>query len=654
MKICLILGTRPEIIKLSPVIKELRLKCIEFFIIHSNQHYSENMDSIFFKDLDLPAPKYNLNIGSGGHSLQTGSILIKIEPILEKELPDWVIVQGDTNTVLAGALAAHKMGIKVAHLEAGLRSYDKSMPEESNRILTDHLSDLLFAVTETQAKILLSENIEKSKIQIIGNTIVDAVRENIILANEQSKILKKLQLKEKSYCLFTCHRSGNVDKEEDLQEIVELLRNIPDQVCWPIHVRTKKKLNEFSIILPENIIVTEPLGFLDFLQLENNAKYIITDSGGVQEEACILGVPCITIRDNTERPETVHVGANVLISRNKELLLASLSNLPQNWENPFGNGDSAKKVIQHILSNHLSTIKKEKICIVGLGYMGLPTGLLFANNGHEVVGFDINSKKVDMLNSGICPFNETGINNLLTQAIKSGRFSASNELPTADVYIIAVPTPHINSKCDLSFVLKAAQSVAKVSKDNDLVIIESTIKPRTCIDSIMPIFEMANKKINLAHCPERAIPGETLKELIYNDRVIGGTTEEAKIRAKNLYSSFVKGNIFLTDLITAEAIKLMENTYRDVNIALANEFSIIADELNFNIWEAIKLANNHPRVNILEPGPGVGGHCIAIDPWFLIEEVKNSRLIRSAREVNDIMPKRIIERFFKKNTFCPK
>ncbi len=653
MKVCITLGTRPEIIKLAPVIKELQKNSVEFFIIHSNQHYSESMDAVFFKNFDLPAPKYNLNIGSGGHSLQTGSILVKIEPILMEEKPDWMIVQGDTNTVLAGALAAHKLGIKVAHVEAGLRSYDKTMPEESNRILTDHMSDILFAVTETQKKILASETVDVNKIHVVGNTIVDAVLSNLENAKKNSKILERLNLAPKSFALMTCHRSGNVDSPQELEEIINLVSEVSDVVCWPVHLRTQKKLTEFKIKTPKNLILVEPLDYLDFLKLESEAKFIITDSGGVQEEACIIGVPCLTIRNNTERPETVEVGANVIVKRDKNLVKIALGNLPTKWVNPYGSGDTSKKIVEAIMQDYQATSRKDKICVVGLGYMGLPTALLFAKQGYGVSGFDINKSKIERLNSGECPFDEVGMPELLTNAINSNRFKAFSEVVPSDIYVIAVPTPHDNSKCDLTYVLKASQAVAEVVKDGDMVIIESTIKPRTCSDYVMPIFEKTGKVIDLVHCPERAIPGETLKEIINNDRIIGASSEKAKQRAKHLYQSFVKGEIFTTDLVTAECVKLMENTFRDVNIALANEFSLLADELDFNVWEAINLANRHPRVNILSPGPGVGGHCIAIDPWFLVENTKSSKLIKMAREINDAMPEVVVDRLFKKVDLKP-
>lgn len=227
MKIAIVVGTRPEVIKMSPLIRKCQEWGVSFSLIHSNQHYSENMDRIFFEELRLPAPDYNLQVGSGGHSNQIGNILIKIEPVLHEVKPDIVLVQGDTNTVVAAALAAHKSGIKVAHIEAGLRSFDRTMPEESNRVMTDHLSDYLFAVTNVQSEILQSEGINRSKIKVVGNTIVDAVLCNKEIAIKRSDILKKLGLHSKKYCLFTAHRASNVDSKQSLEEVISLLKLIP-------------------------------------------------------------------------------------------------------------------------------------------------------------------------------------------------------------------------------------------------------------------------------------------------------------------------------------------------------------------------------------------------------------------------------------------
>lgn len=647
MKICIIVGTRPEIIKMSPVIQELERQKTDYFIIHSNQHYSADMDEVFFKELNLPAPKYNLNVGSGKHSNQTGNILIKMEPILEKEMPDYVLVQGDTNTVLAGGLAAAKLDIKVGHVEAGLRSYDRKMPEETNRVVTDHLSSFLFAVTKNQEKILIEESIEPTKIHNVGNTVVDAALSNIKIAETKSTILKDKNLTAKKYILLTAHRSSNVDFSEAFAELLEAVEYTTSnyEVLWPIHPRAKKKLEEFSLSLPKNIKLIDPVGYLDFLVLQKSALIALTDSGGVQEECCILGTPCITLRENTERPETIDVGANILVGRDKKKAKEAFEHFMSAnkvWENPFGDGTTSKKILKVLTGdfNGAKTnelIKPNTISVVGLGYMGLPMACLLSGVGHQVTGVDINSKKVQNINDGLCPFDESGMQEVLNKAIENN-FKAVTEPQSADVFVISVPTPEKNNKCDLTYVKAACNSILPVLKDGNLVIIESTIKPGTCKIVMDEIFSKSGKNILLAHCPERAIPGNTIHELIYNDRLVGGLTKEATDKAFEIYTSFSKGNVFKTDATTAECCKLMENTYRDVNIALANEMDLILKGYGVNPWEAIELANKHPRVNILSPGPGVGGHCIAIDPWFLTEDSVHGKIIPIAREINNSRP----------------
>ena len=355
MKIAIILGTRPEIIKMSPIVRECQKRRLQYFIIHTNQHYSFNLDRIFFKELNLPLPKYNLKVGSGTHGEQTGKMLIKIEEVLLNEKPDIVLVEGDTNTVLAGALAAVKIHIRVGHIEAGLRSYSEEMPEEINRVLVDHCSNLLFAPTKIAKDILIKEEIPKEKIFITGNTIVDAVSENLKIAQKKSKILKKLKINKNKYFLVTLHRQENVDNKERLKNILKGLesvsKNLNFPVIYPIHPRTFKMIKIFNLKIPQNIKIIEPIGFLDFLKLETNALLVLTDSGGVQEETCILKVPCVTLRDNTERPETLKVKSNILADSNPQKIVKSVEkmlNSKREWKNPFGDGKSGRKILNII------------------------------------------------------------------------------------------------------------------------------------------------------------------------------------------------------------------------------------------------------------------------------------------------------------------
>jgi UDP-N-acetylglucosamine 2-epimerase (non-hydrolysing) len=352
MKIAIILGTRPEIIKMAPVIKELGRKGADYFVLHTGQHYSYEMDRLFFEQLELPSPDYNLEIGSGTHAGTTGRMLIEIEKVLLDEKPEVVLVEGDTNSILAGALAAVKLGIKVGHVEAGLRSYDRSMPEEINRVITDHISDYLFAPTSRAAALLSGEGIAKENTFVTGNTIVDAVYQNIELAGKKVDVLKDLNLKANEYLLLTLHRQENVDNRERFASILDGIEQASSAlgmpVYYPVHPRSRKMMAEFGLI-PKNILMSEPVDFLGFLQLESNARLIFTDSGGVQEEACILGVPCVTLRDNTERPETVEVGANVIAGARAENIMRAASTMlgrDNNWNNPFGDGKAAMRIIE--------------------------------------------------------------------------------------------------------------------------------------------------------------------------------------------------------------------------------------------------------------------------------------------------------------------
>jgi len=353
MKVAVVLGTRPEIIKMAPVMRELNKQKIDYFIIHTNQHYSKEMDKFIFRDLELDPAKYNLNVGSGIHGLQTGKMLGSIEEVYLKERPDIVLVHGDTNTTLAGALAAKKLNIKVGHVEAGIRSNDSTMPEEVNRVLVDHMTDLYFVPTILANNNLIKEGVDSSKIYVVGNTVVDAVLQNAAIAEKKSNILPNLQIKD--YILITAHRPTNVDSKESLQKIINILsqlKTVCSTVIFPVHPRTKKNIEDFGLKYPKNTKIIEPIGYLDFLILEKNAKLIITDSGGLQEEACIFKVPCVTLRENTERPESVQVGANILSGIEPKNVINNVKKMIQksrDWKNPFGDGTTSKQIVDILI-----------------------------------------------------------------------------------------------------------------------------------------------------------------------------------------------------------------------------------------------------------------------------------------------------------------
>lgn len=292
----------------------------------------------------------------------------------------------------------------------------------------------------------------------------------------------------------------------------------------------------------------------------------------------------------------------------------------------------------------------KKICILGLGYIGMPTAAMFASNGYDIVGVDVNQEVVDQLNKGEVIIEEPYLGDLVKQVVSAGRLRASTTPEEADVFIIAVPTPIREDKtADMKYVESATNMIVPFLKKGNMVILESTSPPGTVEQLMCPILETTgldlHEDLYIAHSPERVIPGKILIELVENNRIVGGINETSSKKVKKLYQSFVKGEIFLTDATTAEMCKLMENTFRDVNISLANELAIICEKMGINAWDVIEFANKHPRVNIHQPGPGVGGHCLAVDPWFIVEKYpEDAKIIRLARETNDFMPMHVFSR----------
>lgn len=326
MKIISVVGARPQFIKLAALSKELRKKHREI-ILHTGQHYDKELSEVFFSDLSIPRPDYNLGIGSAEHGKQTGRILESIEKILLSEKPKLVIVYGDTNSTLAGALAAAKQNIPVAHVEAGLRSYKKSMPEEINRVLTDHVSSFLFCPTPTSVKNLKKEGITRG-VHLVGDVMYDSLRDHIKVAERKSRIIQKLSLKKKDYYLVTLHRAENTDFKENLQRVIQIVANLDKKVVFPVHPRTKRKLKEFKLLNRllslSDLILIDPVSYLDMLILEKNARFVLTDSGGVQKEAFFLRTPCLTLREETEWVETLEYRSNQLVGLNVNKVLKKI------------------------------------------------------------------------------------------------------------------------------------------------------------------------------------------------------------------------------------------------------------------------------------------------------------------------------------------
>jgi UDP-N-acetylglucosamine 2-epimerase (non-hydrolysing) len=333
--------------KVAPVHAALAARGIEQMLVHTGQHYSEKMSDIFFEELQLPRPDVNLNVGSGTHAVQTGEVMIRLEPVIDAERPDWVLVYGDVNSTAAAALVCAKLLVPFAHVEAGLRSRDRSMPEEINRIVTDQLADLLFTTSEDADANLVAEGIGREKVRFVGNVMIDTLVRLLPAARERDthRDLER-------FALVTLHRPSNVDDVDKLVKLLQVLADISRElpVVFPIHPRTRESVRRAGFVFPDSMIVVEPLGYLDFLALQERAEIVVTDSGGVQEETTYLGVPCLTMRTNTERPVTVTLGTNELIGDDLDLLRERIrgprkrGSIPPLWD-----GRAAERIADELL-----------------------------------------------------------------------------------------------------------------------------------------------------------------------------------------------------------------------------------------------------------------------------------------------------------------
>jgi UDP-N-acetylglucosamine 2-epimerase (non-hydrolysing) len=355
MKVLHVIGARPNFMKAAPVLAALAKRGVEQVLVHTGQHYDAAMSDIFFQHLGLPAPDVNLEVGSGTHSVQTAEVMMRFEPVVLQHKPDWVLVYGDVNSTVAAALVCAKLLVRVAHVEAGLRSFDRTMPEEINRIVTDSIVDLLFTPSADGDENLRKEGVPETRIRRIGNVMIDTLVRLLPVARERrAELASRLGIER--FGLLTLHRPSNVDDPAKLARLIaalaEISRDLP--LVFPIHPRTREALRRNAIDVPPTLILTEPLGYLDFLALQERATVVITDSGGVQEETTYLGVPCLTLRANTERPVTVTIGTNVLIGddldRLREEVRAILSgktrkgSIPELWE-----GRAAERIADVLL-----------------------------------------------------------------------------------------------------------------------------------------------------------------------------------------------------------------------------------------------------------------------------------------------------------------
>jgi UDP-N-acetylglucosamine 2-epimerase len=348
LKILSVIGARPQFVKAGPVSRAIRNRHAEV-LVHTGQHYDDNMSKVFFDDLDIPRPDYNLGVGSGGHGAQTGLMLARLEEAMVSEKPDWVLVYGDTNSTLAGALAAAKINIRVAHVEAGMRSFNRSMPEEINRVLTDHLSDLLLCPSQPAAENLASEGITRG-VHVVGDVMAEALEFAAERAKTRSGILEKLDLRGRRFFIATVHRAENTDNGTRLGNILAAFDAIDETVIFPVHPRTRKAIESAGHVPSPKVRLIEPVGYLDMLMLEQSASMILTDSGGIQKEAYWLGVPCITLRGETEWVETVHAGWNVLAGADTERIIDLSRSFVPPARRPalYGDGAAAARIAEII------------------------------------------------------------------------------------------------------------------------------------------------------------------------------------------------------------------------------------------------------------------------------------------------------------------
>ena len=360
LRIINVVGARPNFMKIAPVIDEMRRRPIriEPLLVHTGQHYDESMSDSFFEDLQIPRPDINLGVGSGSHSEQTARVMIAFEQVLLKHPADWVVVVGDVNSTMAAAIVASKQLVRVAHVEAGLRSRDRTMPEEINRVVTDALADLLLTPTRDANENLLREGVAAEKIRFVGNVMIDTLYRNLERARG-SQILKRLGLEPRQFCAMTLHRPSNVDDKQTLSGILDALEVIGERlpIVFPIHPRTRERLDQFGlgerVRKQRSLVLTEPLGYLDFLHLYSNSGLVLTDSGGVQEETTVLGIPCLTLRRNTERPITVTEGTNRVVGSDPEIIKrealsalerpAPVAHAPEFWD-----GRTAGRIVDAI------------------------------------------------------------------------------------------------------------------------------------------------------------------------------------------------------------------------------------------------------------------------------------------------------------------
>jgi UDP-N-acetylglucosamine 2-epimerase (non-hydrolysing) len=704
--IVIVIGTRPEGIKMAPVYQALKRAGLPVLLCSTMQH--DQLLADVLRTFNIK-PDFELDIMRHGQDLfyVTQSVLQKTKELFLAIKPAIVLVQGDTTTAMIAALASFYLRIPVGHIEAGLRTNDilSPFPEEMNRRVISVLARYHVTPTHSASENLIASGIAHEQIFCVGNTVVDALRiikekfadGTFQVGADIHTHVQNCKKFGKKIIVFTMHRRESFIEDGitiALQTIKRLLLNDSNVFCfYPYHPNPHVVSAITTVGLTDitNLCISEPLVYTDMVYLLDNADLILTDSGGIQEEAISLGKPVLVLREQTERTEGVSTGLARIVGLNADTIASGIaehiykdhetSNLNE-VKNTYGDGYAAEKIVtilrhilnpqqlpdKHIISNDThdenivvqssiveesSSNKKDKsmktVSVIGLGYIGLPTAIVIAEHGWHVVGVDINTEKVTAINAGDPVIYEPELYEKLQIALGNKSFYATTVTPVSDYFVIAVPTPITEEKtADLSFVYSAVASIASVLKKGNVVIIESTIPVGTTKKMASFLEEktglIAGEDFYLAHSPERVLPGNIFYELVYNDRIIGGINADSLEKTKMLYNRFVQAELYLTDTDSAEMIKLIENSSRDVAIAFAHQVASIASMQGLNPYHIIELANKHPRVNILQPTCGVGGHCLAVDPWFLVETFpEQTTLLRTAREVNDAKRDEVID-----------
>ncbi len=687
--IVLIVGTRPEGIKMMPVYFALKKRGLPVILCSTMQH-DQLLTEVF--EVFNVQPDIDLSVMRLGQDLfyLTQAILQKTKELFKTIKPSLVVVQGDTTSSMAATLAAFYLHIPVAHIEAGLRTDDITtpFPEEMNRRFVGMIAAYHFTPTALATAHLLKEGIPHHKIICTGNTVVDALRimqemlaqGTVQLRHEIVQQITQAKQQNQKLMLLTMHRreSFNGGIIEALHAIKQFLQNNPDVRClYPFHPNPHvvNAIETVGLSNLPNLHLCEPLAYPDLVSILTHADGVVTDSGGIQEEAVSLGKQVIVLRTVTERIEGCWAGLAHLVGTNAHAITTALhawhsqTTPSSGTQTIYGDGYAAEKIAHSIAAHHatssllpiekqtpaetfpafqLQGISMQKLCILGLGYIGLPTAIIAAQAGLDVIGVDIDANRVQKINAGDPVIQEPEIYEKLQLVRTGSHFKATTAIESAEFFIIAVPTPfHEDKTADLAYVMTATEAIATVLKRGDTIILESTVPVGTTqkiADHLHALTGMqCGTDFYVAHCPERVLPGNIFHELVYNARIIGGIDKESAHKATAFYKQFVQGRLYITNATAAEMVKLVENSSRDVQIAFANQVASMAYAVGLDPFEVIELANKHPRVDILKPSCGVGGHCIAVDPWFLVESFPaHTQLLHAARSVNDAKPHQVM------------